>query len=108
MKREFSVSITLLLYTASPGRSTSSPDFRYRLGLLLLSGSINLKSIEKLLGMVAPEDNIIEAVLSKFEALPARCKPQNRGNGIQEWVPLSGIVITRGTTNYQCSMRARS
>lgn len=96
------------MYTAFPGRSSSSPDFRYRLGLLLLSGSINVKSIDKLLEMVASEDNIVEAVLGKFEALPARCKPQNRGNGIQEWVPLSGIVITRGTTSYQCSMRARS
>jgi hypothetical protein len=54
---------------------------------------------------LASEDDIVEAVLGKFEALPARCKPQNRGNGNQEWVPLSGIVITRGTTSYQCSMR---
>jgi len=48
--------------------------------------------------MVASEDDIVAAVLRNFEALPASFKPHNRGNGNQEWVPLSGIVITRGTS----------
>jgi hypothetical protein len=37
-------------------------------------------------------DEIAEAVQSQFERLPQKRKPQARGYGLQEWVPLSGIV----------------
>ena len=37
-------------------------------------------------------DEIAEAVLKQFEDLPGKAKPLNRGNGVREWVPLSGIV----------------
>ncbi|KAJ2902785.1 hypothetical protein MKZ38_000139 [Zalerion maritima] len=40
----------------------------------------------------ASADNIAQAVLTKFDALPPKRKPTVRGNGIVEWVPLSGIV----------------
>lgn len=53
--------------------------------------------------MVALDEKIVEAVLDTFDGLPARFKPQGRGNGIQEWVPLSGIVITRGMICHQSS-----
>ena len=42
-------------------------------------------------------DDISQVVLEAFSRLPARRKPCLRSNGIQEWVPLSGIVA-RGTT----------
>jgi tRNA-specific adenosine deaminase 1 len=37
-------------------------------------------------------DEIADVVLQQFEKLPQKRKPQDRGEGIQEWVPLSGIV----------------
>lgn len=40
-------------------------------------------------------DAIAQAVLDKFRSLPAKQKPQIRGNGTHEWVPLSGIVAER-------------
>ncbi|KAI9734426.1 MAG: hypothetical protein M1818_006814 [Claussenomyces sp. TS43310] len=41
-------------------------------------------------------DAIAEAVLRQFAKLPAKRKPQSRGDGIQEWVPLSGVVVQDG------------
>lgn len=41
------------------------------------------------------EDAIAQAVLKRFNALPPKCKPALQTNGIQTWVPLSGIVISR-------------
>jgi hypothetical protein len=37
-------------------------------------------------------DKIANAVLEQFDTLPANVKPLNRGGGVKEWVPLSGIV----------------
>ena len=42
-------------------------------------------------------DEIAQAVLSQFDALPSKGKPLNRGFdnkgiNVREWVPLSGIV----------------
>lgn len=37
-------------------------------------------------------DDIADVVLREFEALPAKAKPLDRGGGVKEWVPLSGIV----------------
>lgn len=37
-------------------------------------------------------DDIAEVVQTQFERLPQKRKPQTRGDGVQEWVPLSGIV----------------
>jgi hypothetical protein len=42
--------------------------------------------------MSVTEDAIANAVLQQFDKLPQRRKPQDRGNGLREWVPLSGIV----------------
>ncbi|KAF2209314.1 hypothetical protein CERZMDRAFT_47354 [Cercospora zeae-maydis SCOH1-5] len=41
-------------------------------------------------------DVIAECILRTFEALPAKCKPRTLPNGRQEWVPLAGIVLTKG------------
>ena len=35
---------------------------------------------------------IADIVLKEFDALPSKRKPQVRGAGVREWVPLSGIV----------------
>lgn len=37
-------------------------------------------------------DDIANVVLEQFDKLPAKRKPQVRGPGVREWVPLSGIV----------------
>lgn len=37
-------------------------------------------------------DAIATLVQRQFDELPAKRKPQIRGAGIKEWVPLSGIV----------------
>lgn len=39
-------------------------------------------------------DAIVHAVFEKFNALPTKCKPALQSNGIQTWVPLSGIVMS--------------
>ena len=44
-------------------------------------------------------DDIAEVVLKQFDALPAKRKPLVRGDGMQEWVPLSGIVAQGGSLN---------
>jgi len=38
-------------------------------------------------------DAVAEVVLGQFAQLPAKRKPQGRGAGVREWVPLSGIVV---------------
>ena len=43
-------------------------------------------------------DDIADAVLKQFDKLPAKRKPQIRGDGVREWVPLSGIVAQGATT----------
>jgi hypothetical protein len=55
------------------------------------AGSAGRIDIRK--SMECSGDEVARAVLERFAALPAKRKPQNRGNGIKEWVPLSGIVI---------------
>jgi tRNA-specific adenosine deaminase 1 len=42
---------------------------------------------------------IASLVHAHFDALPARCKPQTREDGSKEWIPLSGIVVVKGTCN---------
>ena len=42
------------------------------------------------------EDAIADTVLSKYDTLPSKSKPIIGANGTRTWVPLSGIVATRG------------
>ena len=41
-------------------------------------------------------NDIADCVLRQFDGLPRKRKPQDRGNGIREWVPISGIVTKGG------------
>ena len=41
------------------------------------------------------EDAVAECVLRAFDDLPKSRKPRNREDA-HEWVPLSGIVVSRG------------
>lgn len=41
-------------------------------------------------------DDVADCVLRQFDQLPKKRKPQDRGNGIREWVPISGIVVKGG------------
>jgi hypothetical protein len=42
--------------------------------------------------MEISSDDVAEAVLNEFNKWPQKRKPLLRGDGIREWVPLSGIV----------------
>ncbi|KAH8597792.1 adenosine-deaminase [Bisporella sp. PMI_857] len=46
-------------------------------------------------------DKIAQVVLDRFNDLPAKAKPLNRGSGLREWVPLSGIVA-QGNHSLTC------
>ncbi|KAG9258698.1 adenosine deaminase/editase, partial [Emericellopsis atlantica] len=46
--------------------------------------------------MASKADLIANSVLAEFDKLPPKRKPSHRGNGHQEWVPLSGIVVEHG------------
>jgi hypothetical protein len=37
-------------------------------------------------------DDVAKVVLEEFDRLPTKRKPLVRGDGVREWVPLSGIV----------------
>ena len=47
--------------------------------------------------MTPAPDAIADCVLATFDQLPARRRPRPRGDGEREWVPLSGIVLAKGT-----------
>ena len=48
------------------------------------------------------EDAVVIAVHDKFHALPTKSKPRTLTNGIQEWVPLSGIVVVGEDESIAC------
>jgi tRNA-specific adenosine deaminase 1 len=43
-------------------------------------------------------DEIAAVVLKEFEKWPTKRKPLLRGDGVKEWVPLSGIVAQGETS----------
>ncbi|KAF3006591.1 hypothetical protein E8E13_007046 [Curvularia kusanoi] len=45
--------------------------------------------------MTPSADAIADCVLQTFERLPDKRKPRSRSDGSREWVPLSGIVLSR-------------
>ena len=51
--------------------------------------------------MTSRADQVARIVISQFNKLPPRRKPTIRGNGLHEWVPLSGIVIEKDG-NLEC------
>lgn len=55
--------------------------------------------------MTPTADAVAHCVLAAFEKLPDKRKPRPRNDGSREWVPLSGIVLSRGT--YSTNGRTR-
>ncbi len=43
------------------------------------------------------EDAVANAVIKRFDALPAKSKPAVQVGEVHHWVPLSGIVVSRGS-----------
>ncbi len=43
------------------------------------------------------EDAVANAVINRFDALPAKRKPAVQVGEVRHWVPLSGIVVSRGS-----------
>jgi tRNA-specific adenosine deaminase 1 len=41
-------------------------------------------------------DDIAACVLDTFDALPSKFQPRKLADGRREWVPLAGIVLSRG------------
>jgi tRNA-specific adenosine deaminase 1 len=50
---------------------------------------------ETIFPMTPRADLVAQAVLTKFDQLPAKRKPSIRQNGLHEWIPLSAIVAER-------------
>lgn len=50
-------------------------------------------------------DNIADLVLKQFDALAKKAKPVDRGGGVREWVPLSGIVAQGLTSKFREARR---
>ena len=48
------------------------------------------------------QDRVVRAVHEKYHALPKKRKPGTLTNGIQEWVPLSGIVVIDDNESVTC------
>lgn len=48
------------------------------------------------------EDRVVTAIHEKFHSLPKKSKPRISANGIQEWVPLSGIAIVGEDLEITC------
>lgn len=50
--------------------------------------------------MTSQMNRAVQAIHDRFDALPRKCKPiENSGNGVAEWVPLSGVVVCKGETD---------
>ena len=48
------------------------------------------------------EDRVVNAIHDKFHSLPKKSKPRTSANGIQEWVPLSGIAVVGKDAEVKC------
>jgi len=57
--------------------------------------------------MTVDADAIADCVLAAFEKLPEKRKPRPRSDGSREWVPLAGVVLSKGnpsTSVQKCSI----
>ncbi len=52
--------------------------------------------------MCTIQDRTVIAILERFHALPAKSKPRTCTTGMQEWVPLSGIVAIGDNETITC------
>ena len=52
--------------------------------------------------MLTLEDRVVVAILERFHALPSKSKPRTLTNGVQEWIPLSGIVAIGDNDSITC------
>lgn len=44
-------------------------------------------------------DEIASCVINAFQKLPTKFKPARLKAGVQEWIPLAGIVLHKGNMN---------
>jgi tRNA-specific adenosine deaminase 1 len=47
--------------------------------------------------MSTDADSVASCVLATFDQLPEKRKPRPRNDGFREWVPLAGIVLSKGS-----------
>jgi hypothetical protein len=57
----------------------------------------NYSMDENSIGSDAGGDDIASCILNAFDKLPSKFKPLHGVTTINEWVPLSGVVLQRGT-----------
>lgn len=48
--------------------------------------------------MTTLAERVAQLALSKFDALPQKCKPRTLDDGSREWTPLSAVVLAQGQT----------
>jgi hypothetical protein len=46
--------------------------------------------------MLIDANDIADCVLATFDQLPEKRKPRPRNDGSKEWVPLAGILLSKG------------
>lgn len=51
-------------------------------------------------------DAIADCVLNAFKRLPQKYKPRTLADGRREWVPLAGIVLSRGMSTLEVGGRS--
>lgn len=52
--------------------------------------------------MLTLEDRVVVAILEKFHALSSKSKPRTLTNGVQEWIPLCGIIAIGDNDSITC------
>jgi len=53
------------------------------------------------------EDLVVKSVFARFSIQPNKSKPRAFSNGLQEWVPLSGIAIVKGRSHFSNATGSR-
>ena len=48
------------------------------------------------------EDRVVVAIHQMFDTLPTKSRPRSFANGLQEWVPLSGIAVVGDNESITC------
>lgn len=51
--------------------------------------------------VIVHPDAVADCVLAAFRALPGKCKPRVLSASRREWVPLAGIVLSKGKSPWE-------
>lgn len=90
---------TAFWFQLSPGPNSALPPRRHRPSSLFHCRRPHQTT------MAPDSDSIADCVLEAFDKLPEKRKPRPRSPGAREWVPLAGIVLSKGNRSlaHACS-----